>query len=29
MRDISTHAWPEPVKIDVGIKIKDDIKVKF
>lgn len=29
MRDISTHARPEPLKKDVGIKTKDDIKVKF
>lgn len=29
MRDISTHTWPKPVKTDVGIKIKDDIKVKL
>lgn len=28
-RDISTHAWSEPVKIDVGIKTKYGIKVKF
>lgn len=29
MRDISTHAWPELVKMHVGIKTKDDIEGKF